>query len=150
MISACDLPKDNNNDAYTVHEIRFEEGKMKTRWPAVILVSDPANNVHIRYNVIRVGISSVYKYQKILNAVFMRQGKVVKLGYIRRRGWLVGAGQPKEVALKWFEDEILKKTQALDDDNIARVPQLHFSAAWIKQAIAKADRSGSPYWIANR
>lgn len=149
MISACDLPKDNNNDAYTVHEVRFEEGRLKTRWPAAILVSDPANNVHIRYNVVRVGTSSLYKYQKILNAVFMRQGKVVKLGYIRRRGWLVGAGQPKEVALKWFEDEILKTTQALDA-NIAKVPLIHFSAAWIEKAIAKADQSGSPYWIANR
>lgn len=139
MISACDLPKDHNNDAYILYEIRFEEGRQKARWPAAVLVSDPANNDRFRYNVIRVETSTIYTYQKIPHAIFMRQGKVVKLGYVRRRGWLVGAaGQPKEVELKWFEDEILATTRTLNSD-ITRVAIAHFSAVWIVKAFAKAD-----------
>lgn len=150
MINACDLPPpDNINDAYIVREIRFEEGRLKTRWPAHILVSDPVKNVHFRYKVIRVGTSTTYKYQKIPNAVLMRQGKLLKLGYVRRWGWLVGGaatGQPKEVALKWFEDEVMGTTRALDE-NIAKMSKLHYSAAWIAKVMAKATQSGSPYWI---
>lgn len=146
MISTCDLPKDNDNEAYLVREIRFEEGRLKTRWPAAILVSDLVNQVHFRYNVMRVG--TTYRYQKIPIAIFMRQGKVVKLGYVRRHGWLVGAGQPKEVALEWFEDEILGTTLGLDE-SITRIAGTHYSTAWIAKVFAKADGSGSPYWIAD-
>lgn len=149
MISACDFPNDDENDAYIVHEIRFEAGRLKPRWPAAILVSDPVNNVYFRYNVVRVGKSTTYTYQKLLNAEFKRQGKVLKLGYARRRGWLVGAGQPKEVALKWFEDEVMGKIQRLDGD-VARFATFHFSTVWIAKAFAKADQSGSPYWIEDR
>lgn len=79
----------------------------------------------------------------------MRQGMLTKLGYVRRRGWLVGAGQPKEVALKWFEDEVLGTTKGLDD-SVSTVTKLHFSATWVAKVFAKADQSGSPYWIPNR
>lgn len=153
MISACDLLKDND-DAYIVREIRFEEGRLKARWPAAILVSDPVNNVHFRYNVIRVGLTTTYTYKKTPIAVFVRKEEVVKLGYVRRRGWLVGVGagvqqQSKEVALKWFEDEILAKTFGIDQ-NLIKFATSHFSAAWIAKAFAKADQSGSPYWISSR
>lgn len=151
MISACDVPKDKINDAYIVREIRFEEGKLRARWPAAILVSDPVKNIHFRYNVIRVGTPIKYKYQKITNAVFMRQGKVLKLGYVRRWGWLVGAGQqqPKEVALKWFEDEVMGTT-SVPEENIGKMPTLHYTAGWIAKVFAKAAQSGSPYWIADQ
>lgn len=152
MISACDLSKDNINDAYLVREIRFEEGKLRARWPAAILVSDPVNKVHFRYNVIRVGRPITYRYQKITNAVFMRQqGKVLKLGYVRRWGWLVGTGQQqsKEVALKWFEDEVMGTTSA-PEENIGKMPTLHYTAGWIAKVFAKAAQSGSPYWIADQ
>lgn len=148
MIGACDLARDNDQDVYIVREIRFVEGRLKTRWPAAILVSDPTNEVNFRYNVIRVGKSTTYTYQKIPNAVFVRQGKVVQLGYVRRRGWLVGAGQSKEVALKWFEDEIMGTTRGLEG-SITKVAGIHYSAAWIAKVIAKADESGSPYWISD-
>lgn len=146
MIGACDLPKDNDQDFYVVREIRFVEGRLKNRWPAAILVSDPTNKVNFRYNVIRVGKYNTYTYQKIPNVLFVRQGKIVQLGYVRRRGWLVGAGQSKEVALKWFEDEVLGTTRGLDD-SIVKVAALHYSAEWIAKVIAKADQSGSPYRI---
>lgn len=146
MISACDLPKDNDQDVYIVREIRFVEGRLKSRWPAAILVSDPANEVNFRYNVIRVGKSTSYTYQKIPNAIFVRLGQVVQLGYVRRRGWLVGAGQSKDVALKWFEDAILGTTRGLEG-SITKIAGIHYSAAWIAKVIAKADESGSPYWI---
>lgn len=128
-----------------MREIRFVEGRLKTRWPAAILVSDPTNEVNFRYNVIRVG---KYTYQKIANAVFVRQGKVVQLGYVRRRGWLVGAGQSKEVALKWFEDEIMGTTRGLEG-SFTKIAGIHYSAEWIAKVIAKADASGSPYWISD-
>ncbi len=122
---------------------------MKKRWVAAILVSDPANNVHFRYNVIPVAKSPTYTYQKIPNAIFMRQGKLVKLGYVRRRGWLVGAGQPKEVALKWFEDEVMGSNMGINE-GFARKTKGHYSTAWIEKVFAKADDSGSLFWIADR
>lgn len=79
----------------------------------------------------------------------MRQGMLTKLGYVRRRGWLVGAGQPKEVALKWFEDEVLGTTKGIDD-SVSTAIKLHFSATWVAKVFAKADQSRSPYWIPNR
>lgn len=152
MISACDLPKgDENKDAYIVREIRYEEGRMSTRWPAAILVSDPVNNIHFQYKVIKVAATATYTYQKIPNALFIRQGKLLKLGYVRRRGWLVGVGgtggsQSKEVALKWFEDDIMGTTKGLYD-SISKAATTHFSAVWIAKVLAKADTSGSPFWI---
>ena len=149
MISACDLSKDDDNDAYIVREIRYEEGRMRTRWPAAILVSDPVNNVHFQYKVIKIAASATYTYQKIPNALFIRQGKLVKLGYVRRRGWLVGAGQSKEVALKWFEDEVMGTTRGLYD-SISVADTTHYSAVWVAKVLAKADQSGSPFWISDR
>ncbi len=149
MISACDLPKDDDNDAYIVREIRYVEGKLKGRWPAAILVSDPVNNVHIQYKVIKIAASNTYTYQKIPNAIFIRQGKLMELGYVRRRGWLVGAGQSKEVALKWFEDEIMGSTKGLYD-SILRAASTHYSAVWIAKVLTKLDQSGSPFWISDR
>lgn len=61
-------------------------------WLAAILVSEPENAVHLRYNVIRVGKSTTYTHQKVPIAVFVRKGEVVKFGYVRRWGWLVGVG----------------------------------------------------------
>lgn len=156
MISACDLPKgDDNKDAYIVREIRYEESRMRTRWHAAILVSDPVNNIHFQYKVIKIAATATYTYQKIPIALFIRQGKIVKLGYVRRRGWLVGVGvggtaggQAKEVALKWFEDEIMGTTKGLYD-SISRVATTHYSAVWIAKVLAKADYSGSPFWISD-
>ena len=149
MISACDLPKDGDNDAYIVQEIRLEEGRQKSKWPAAILVSDPINNVYFRYNVIRIETSTTFTYQKIPSPIFIRQGKLVKLGYVRRRGWLVGAGQSKEVALKWFEDEIMGTTKRAEE-GFARIATAHHSATWIAKVFTKADQSGSPFWISDR
>lgn len=149
MIGACDLPKDDDNDAYIVREIRYEEGRLKGRWPAAILVSDPVNNVHFQYKVVKIAASTTYTYQKIPNAIFMRQGKIMKLGYVRRWGWLVGAGQSKEVALKWFEDEIMGSTKGLYD-SISRAATTHYSAVWIVKVLKKADQSGSLFWISDR
>ena len=124
---------------------------MSTRWPAAILVSDPVNNIHFQYKVIKVAATATYTYQKIPNALFIRQGKLLKLGYVRRRGWLVGVGgtggsQSKEVALKWFEDDIMGTTKGLYD-SISKAATTHFSAVWIAKVLAKADTSGSPFWI---
>ena len=149
MISACDLREDDIDDAYIVREIRFEESKPKTRWHAAILVSDPVKNVHFQYNVIKGG-TPIYRYEKIINPVFMDQGRVLKLGYVKRWGWLVGAGQQtKEVALKWFEDEVMGTTRSVPDEGYGG-SMYHYSARWIGKVFTKAARSGSPYWIADQ
>lgn len=149
MLSACDLPKDDVNDAYIVREIRYVESRLKRRWPAAILVSDPVNNVHFLYKVIKIEASATFTYQKVPNAKFIRQGKLVNLGYVRRRGWLVGAGQSKEVALKWFEDEVMGTTKGIYD-SISKAALDHYSAEWIAKVFAKADQSGSRFWIPDR
>lgn len=75
----------------------------------------------------------------------------MNLGYVRRWGWLVGTTerQSKEVALKWFEDEVMGTTKGLYN-SISTADFDHYSTAWIAKVFAKADQSGSRFWIPDR
>lgn len=130
----CPAPDKNPDDAYIVHEIRFSEGKAREKnWPAAILVTDLATGINIRYDVRQQG--KIYLVRKVVNFKFLRQGQVIKLGHVRRRGWLVGARQPKEQALIWFERYLDGVGYAAPPANVNEPS--HFTAIWVRRVFTR-------------
>lgn len=147
-MKTCDAPGDKPEDAYLVQEISFvDEGLDWRQWPAAILVSDVVEQYDIRYDLERKGGKLVPR--KVLNYKFLRKNAVVKLGHLRRLGWLVGAGEPKEAALIWFEG-VLKSVKQWPSPSATtrgyRTP--HFTDFWVKKVINKLLTEVSPHWVA--
>lgn len=143
----CDAPDDKPEDAYLVQEIGFaEEGTPWEKWPSAILVSDVAKQYDIRYDLERKG--GKMSVRKVLNYKFLRKNDIVELGYLRRHGWLVGAGEPKEAALNWF-DQVIDSVGHVDrPSTVAQGPYTpHFSGVWIKRVLTKLSTEISPYWV---
>lgn len=142
----CPAPDNNPDGAYLVHEIRFIEGKVRQGfWPAAILVTDLATEIDIRYDLNRQGKN--YLVRKVTNFKFLRQGEVIRLGYMRRRGWLVGAGVPKEEALKWFEGYLNGVGYASPPSTINE-PN-HYTAIWVHRVFLRlsSEATRAPHWV---
>lgn len=147
-MKTCDAPDNKPENAYLVQEISFVDEALDWRqWPAAILVSDLVEPFDIRYDLGRKGGKLVLR--KVLNYRFLRKNTIVKVGYMRRLGWLVGAGgEPKETALIWFEGvlESVKHRQA--SPAAARgfwTP--HYSKNWVKRVLDKLLIQKSPHWV---
>lgn len=152
-METCDVPNGNAEDAYLVQQISFAEADKPWQvWPAAILVSDLVKQYDIRYDLERKGGKMVVR--KVANFKFMRKmGKdnavLVELGSLRRHGWLVGAGEPKEAAaLTWFE-AVLNSVGYFNRPST--VPQgkhaPHFTNLWVKRVFAKLSTETSPHWV---
>ena len=146
-METCDAPDDKPEDAYLVQEISYvDEGLDWRQWRAAILVSDVVEQYDIRYDLERKGGKLVPR--KVPNYKFLRKNAVVKLGYLRRRGWLVGAGEPKEAALIWFE-EVLKSVKQFPAPSTTgrgyRTP--HYTDFWVKRVFKKLLTETSPHWV---
>lgn len=152
-METCDVPNGNAEDAYLVQEINFvEAGKAWQEWPSAILVSDVVKQYDIRYDLERKQGKMVVR--KVPSFKFMRKmGKnnavVVELGSLRRHGWLVGAGEPKEAAaLTWFEGVVNSVGYI---GRPSTVPQgrhaPHFTTVWVKRVFAKLLTETSPHWV---
>lgn len=86
--------------------------------------------------------------RKVSNYKFLRKNAVIELGYYKRRGWLVGAGQPKEAALSWFDQLIHSISHPDRPFTVAKGPQaLHFSAHWVRRVLVKLSVERSPHWV---
>lgn len=146
-METCDVSDGDPEDAYLVQEINFvEAGKAWQEWPSAILVSDIVKQYDIRYDLERKAGKMVVR--KVPNYKFMRKNAVIELGYLRRHGWLVGAGEPKEAALTWFEG-VLNGVGYIGRPST--VPQgrhaPHFTNVWVKRVFAKLSTETSPHWI---
>lgn len=146
-METCDAPNDKPEDAYLVQEISFvESGKAWQEWPSAILVSDTVRQYDIRYDLERKGGKMVVR--RVPNYKFLRKDAVVELGSLRRHGWLVGAGEPKEAALIWFEG-VLNRVGYVGRPST--VPQgrhaPHFTDIWVKRVFAKLSTEISPHWF---
>lgn len=71
----------------------------------------------------------------------------MKLGYVRRRGWLVGAGGPKEEALKWFEG-YLEKVGYAAPPTTYNEPS-HFTAIWVQRVFSRlwSEPTRPAHWV---
>lgn len=140
-------PDDKPEDAYLVQEISFvEEGKAWQQWPAAILVSDVVKQYDIRYDLERKGGKMVVR--KVPNYKFLRKNVVVKLGYLRRHGWLVGAGEPKKAALIWFEGVLNNVGYVGRPSTIAQGRHApHFTNVWVKRVFHRLSTEISPHWV---
>ncbi len=146
-METCDAPDDKPEDAYLVQEIRFsQEGTPWQQWPSAILVSDVAKQYDIRYDLERKGGKMAVRM--VPNYKFLRKNAVIELGYYRRHGWLVGAGEPKEAALSWF-DQVVKSVGHADRPfTVAQGPYaLHFSILWVSRVLVKLSAEMSPHWV---
>lgn len=86
--------------------------------------------------------------RKVSNYKFLRKNAVVELGYYRRHGWLVGAGQPKEAALSWFDQVIYGISHPDRPFTVAKGPHsIHFSAQWVRRVLIKLSAERSPHWV---
>lgn len=86
--------------------------------------------------------------RKVSNYKFLRKNAVVELGYYRRHGWLVGAGQPKEAALSWFDQVIYGITHPDRPFTVAKGPHdIHFTAQWLRKVLIKLSAERSPHWV---
>lgn len=146
-METCDAPDGNPEDAYLVQEISFvEAGKAWQGWPSAILVSDIVKQYDIRYDLERKGGKMVAR--RVPNFKFLRKNAIVELGYLKRHGWLVGAGEPKATALIWFE-EVLNSVGHVDRPST--VPKghhtPHFTDVWVKRVFARLSTEKSPHWI---
>lgn len=142
-MSSCDPPEAG---AYIVHEIRYDGGNIRRfwkRWRAAILVTDITTNEDIKYELVKNGAKFIVHRAKVVD--FLQKGKVIKLGYMRRRGWIVGAGAPKEEGLSWFEQFV--GTNGAVSVNAGDAAEYHFSSAWTRNKFAKLFASGSPHWV---
>lgn len=146
-METCDAPDDKPEDAYLVQEIIFvEEGSVWQQWPAAILVSDVVKQYDIRYDLEKKGRTMVPR--KIPNYKFLRKNAVVKLGCLRRHGWLVGAGEPKEAALIWFEEVLRSVRYRAAPSTTARGRHTpHYSNVWVKNVFDKLSTEISPHWV---
>ncbi len=146
-MNMCDAPDGKPEDAYLVHEIGYvEEGLEWRQWPAAILVSDPVKQFDIRYDLERKGGQLVFR--KVPNYKFLRKNTVVKLGYLQRRGWLVGAGEPKEAALIWFETFLKSvKHRPYIPNPLKKVFPPHYTKLWVKRVFNKLLTEVSPHWV---
>lgn len=146
-METCDVPDGNPEDAYLVQEINFvETGKAWQEWPSAILVSDIVKQYDIRYDLERKAGKMVVR--KVPNYKFMRQNSVVELGYLRRHGWLVGAGRPKEAALTWFEGVLNSVGYIGRPSTVPKGRHTpHFTGVWVKRVFAKLSTEKSPHWI---
>lgn len=117
------------------------------QWPAAILVSDPVEQYDIRYDLERKGVKLVLR--KVPNYRFLRKNTVVKIGYMRRRGWLIGAGgEPKEAALIWFEGVLDSvKHRPASPDAVRGFWTPHYSKNWVKRVLNKLLIQKSPHWV---
>lgn len=146
MMEDCPAPNNNPDDAYLVQEIRFIEGRLREgNWPAAILVTDLTTEIDIRYDVTRQG--QKYLIRKVANFKFLRQGQVIKLGYVGRRGWLIGAGMPKEEALKWFEG-YLDRVGYAAPPTTSYEPS-HYTAIWVRRVFWRlwSEPTRPPHWV---
>lgn len=142
----CPAPNNNPDDAYLVQEIRFIQGSGRdSSWPAAILVTDLATEIDNRYDVTRQGQN--YLVRKVANFKFLRQGQVTRLGNVRRRGWLVGAGAPKEEALKWFEGYLDRVGYGAP--SFYTYQTTHYTAIWVKRVFARlwSEPMRPPHWV---
>ena len=142
-MSYCDPPE---GGAYIVHDIHYDGGTVRQlwkRWRAAILVTDITTDEDIKYEIIKTGPKFSVRKAKVVN--FLQNGKVIKLGYMRRRGWIVGAGAPKEEGLSWFE-RFVGTNEAVQVSG-GSTPAYHFSSYWSTMMFAKLFDSGSPYWV---
>lgn len=147
-MNICDAPDGKPEDAYLVHEIGFvEEGLEWRQWPAAILVSDPVKQYDIRYDLERKGGQLVFR--KVPSYKFLRKNSVIKLGYLQRRGWLVGAGgEPKETALIWFETFLKSvKHRPFLVNTFKKVFPPHYTKIWVKRVFNKLSTEVSPHWV---
>ena len=146
-MNMCDAPDDKPEDAYLVQEIAFvEEGTPWEQWPSAILVSDVVKQYDIRYDLERKRGTMVVR--KVPNYKFLRRNAVVQLGYMRRRGWLVGAGEPKEAALSWFDGVVNSVPHINRPSTLSRGPHAaHHSSIWVKKVFAKLSAEISPHWV---
>lgn len=146
-MNTCDAPDGKSEDAYLVHEIGFvEEGLDWRQWPEAILVSDPVKQYDIRYDLERK--AGQLMMRKVPNYKFLRKNTVVKLGYLHRRGWLVGAGQPKEAALIWFETFLNSvKHRPWTPPPYKKFLPPHYSKLWVKRVFSKLLTEISPHWV---
>lgn len=146
-MNACDAPDGNPEDAYLVQEIRFaEEGTRWEQWPSAILVSDVVKQHDIRYDLMRQGGKMVVR--KVPNYKFLRKNVVIELGYYRRLGWLVGAGQPKEAALIWFDQVVNSVGHSDRPFTVAKGPYtLHFSTFWLRRVLLRLSAEKSSHWV---
>lgn len=155
-METCDVPDGKAEDAYLVQEINFvEAGKAWQEWPSAILVSDIVKQYDIRYDLERKGGKMLVR--RVSNFKFMRNNNnknknknLVELGYLRRHGWLVGAGGPNSketAALTWFEG-VLNRVGYIGRPST--VPQgrhtPHFTSVWVKRVFAKLETETSPHW----
>lgn len=146
-METCDAPDGDLDDAYLVQEINFvETGKARQEWPSAILVSDIVKQYDIRYDLERKGGNMVVR--RVPNYRFLRKNAVIELGDLRRHGWLVGAGEPKEAALAWFEG-VLNSVGYVGRPYTApkglRTP--HFTDIWVKRVFARLSTQTSPHWV---
>lgn len=145
-MSYCDPPEVG---AYIVHDIHFDGGQIRRfwkRWRAAILVTDISTNEDIKYELYRDRDKFIVRKAK--NFKFLEKGnKVMKLGYMRKRGWIVGAGAPKEDGLRWFEEFIGLNGAAFVTQNFVNGNEAyHFTSDWTRRIFAKLFDSGSPHW----
>lgn len=146
-METCDAPDDKPEDAYLVQEISFvEAGKAWQEWPFAILVSDIVKQYDIRYDLERKGGKTVVR--KVPNYKLLRKNAVVELGYLKRHGWLVGAGEPKEAALAWFEG-VINSVGYVGRPSIVPLGRHapHFTNVWVKRVFAKLSTEISPHWF---
>lgn len=134
LIDDCYAPGNKPDDAYLVLEIQFSDGKAREKnWPAATLVTDLATGINVRYGIRQQ--RGIYLVRKVVNFKFLRQGQVIRLAYVRRRGWLVGAGQPKEQALILFEgylDGVGFAAQPVTVNELS-----HFTAIWVRRVFTR-------------
>lgn len=145
-METCDAPDGDLEDAYLVQEINFvEAGKTWREWPSAILVSDIVKHFDIRYDLERKGGKMVVR--KVPNYKFLRKNAVIELGHLRRRGWLVGAGEPKEAALTWFEG-VLNSVGSVGRPSTVPLGRHspHFTDVWVKRVFSKLSTEISPHW----
>lgn len=66
---------------------------------------------------------------------------------MRRRGWLVGAGGPKEEALKWFEGYLDKVGYAAPPATVNEPS--HFTAIWVQRVFSRlsSEPTRPPHWV---
>lgn len=146
-MDTCGAPDDKPEDAYLVQEINFVDEAVNWRqWRLAILVTDFVTQIDIRYDLERKGGKLVPR--KVPNYKFLRQNAVVKLGYLRRHGWLVGAGEPKEAALVWFEGVLKTVKQYPAPSTTGRGVQTpHYTNFWVRKVFNKLSTETSPHWV---
>ena len=139
-------PEDDSVGFYIVSLIEYPRSTKPMYNPQAILVTDPVTKIDRRYDVYRNANKVVYRSVARYSFKYPN-GEVIEVIRHDKRGLLMGQPkEPKEDALRWFED-IASHIPGIWSGDSA-VGKAHFSNLWARKVLKALDTApgSTKYW----